>query len=448
MEYGYDIVSTDDGGYLLAGLSYTFSSGSSDFYLVKTDAYGVAQWSESYGGVSADFPTRIKATSDGGFVMAGTTASSGQGFNDAYVVKINAMGDTLWTRTYGDWYNELLFDIDETSDQGFIMVGRTQSFSNISGEVYLIKTNSTGDTTFTKRYGGSSLNWGIAVEQTADNGYLITGKTESFGAGGQDVYVIRTDQAGDTLWTKTFGGNMHDFSNDLHLTSDGGFIMLGTHNSGDIDGLTGDIFLEKVSSTGVSEWQQSYGGAGGEFANKMVKTQDGGYFLVGATNTIGAGNFDMYAIKTDGAGNMLWDSTFGGSGIEAGYGVVETASGGYAMVGRTGSIGAGQDDMYLVYLDGSGSLDISESTIYSQMLVDVYPNPITDKALMTFNGFNYGDALTLEVFDATGKKCLELNNIQENSIELRGEHLSSGMFFFKVYDSSANIVGNGKFVVR
>jgi hypothetical protein len=448
-EYGYDLLQTTDGGYLLAGLSYGFGSGSSDFYLVRTDEAGAVTWTETYGGIGAEFPTRIKATSDGGFVLAGTTTSSGAGSNDGYVVKINEVGSAQWIKTYGGGSTEVIYDIEETSDQGFVMIAKTQSFGNFSGEVYLIKTNSVGDTTFTKRYGGSSLNWGLSVEQTSDNGYIISGKTQSFGAGLHDAYVIRTNAVGDTLWTKTFGGSAYDIGNEILVTNDGGFIMAGTYNAGDVDGLTGDIMLIKMSANGILEWQQTYGGSGGEFANKLILTSDGGYFIVGATTSYGAGSYDLYAIKTNSVGDTLWTSTYGGSGVEVGYSAVQTMDGGYAMVGRTNSMGNGQDDIYLIKTHANGTVGIAETANNQQKEALVYPNPVTDHAVISsFEGFENGESYLLSVFDVTGKKCKEMEDIRQRSIHLDRGGLSSGMYFFKVFDSSSQEVSNGRFLVN
>lgn len=447
-DYGYDLLLTDDGGYLLSGLTYSFGTGNTDFYLIKTDDNGVLQWSNTYGGVGYDYPIRIISTSDGGYLLGGTTTSYGAGMNDGYVIKINSIGDTLWTKTYGGWYNEVIFDINETSDKGFVMVGKTLSFDNPSGEVYLIKTDSVGDTLFTKRYGAGALDWGFAVEQTGDGGYIICGKTESWSTGYHDAYLIRTTSTGDTLWTRTFGGALYDWGNELLITDDGGFIITGNYNSSDFDGLTGDVFLFKVSASGNMEWQKSYGGTGGDFANRLIITSDNGYFLVGATNSIGAGDFDLYVLKTDINGDTLWTKTFGGTGIDVGYSARQTPDGGYVMIGRTSSSGNGQDDVYLIKMDGSGTVGVIEINMNPKISAFVYPNPIVDKGNIIFSNYEFGNNYSLEIFDISGKKWQEVNNIQQNKICIEKANLTQGMYFFKIVESNSNEAVVGKFGVE
>lgn len=444
-DYGYDLLLTDDGGILICGLTYSYGEGMNDFYLIKTDNNGVVQWYKTYGGANYDYSMRIRATSDGGYIIGGVTVSYGAGSNDVYVIKINNLGDTLWTKTYGDWYNEIIYDIEETSDGGFVIIGKTLSFGNYYGEVYLIKTDSCGDTLFTKRYGGDDLNWGLSIEQTSDNGYIICGKTSSFGAGGQDVYIIRTNPNGDTLWTKTFGDTLHDWGNEILITDDGGFIIAGTYN---FNGLNGDVYLFKISSNGIMEWQKTYGGAGDDFANRIIITSDNGYLMVGATNSIGEGNFDLYIIKTDINGDTLWTRTYGGAGIDVGYSVKQTTDGSYVIVGRTGSMGNGADDVYLIKTDGSGNIGIFEIIINPQISAFVYPNPVTDKANIFFKDYELGNNYSLDIFDISGKKRMEINNIQQNEICFEKGNLPQGMYFFKISDSNNKETVKGKFIVE
>ncbi len=164
-------------------------------------------WTKAFGGTNEDYGRSVQETSDGGYIIAGYTKSFGAGSYDVYLIKTDANGDTTWTKTYGGSNIDQGYSVEQTSDGGYIIAGNSKSFGAGLDDVYLIKTDANGDTTWTKTYGGSNIDQGYSVEQTSDGGYIIAGYTKSFGAGSYDVYLIKTDANGDTTWTKTYGGS-------------------------------------------------------------------------------------------------------------------------------------------------------------------------------------------------------------------------------------------------
>jgi len=162
---------------------------------------------KTYGGGLNDLGWAVEQTNDGGYIVAGSAESFGAGAADFYLIKTDANGDTLWTRTYGGGGDDFGRAVEQTTDGGYIVAGYTTSFGAGVEDVYLIKTDTNGDTLWTKTYGGAGDDRGWAVEQTTDGGYIVAGGTLSFGAGGNDVYLIKTDANGDTLWTRTYGGS-------------------------------------------------------------------------------------------------------------------------------------------------------------------------------------------------------------------------------------------------
>jgi len=196
-DYGYSVQQTLDGGYIVAGSTGSFGAGGGDFYLIKTDASGDALWTRIYGGTGYDYGYSVQQTLDGGYIIAGYTQSSGAGSYDVYLIKTSASGDTLWTRTYGGADGDGGFSVQQTSDTGYIITGYTYSFGAESTDVYLIKTDASGDTLWTRTYGGTGYDYGRSVRQTLDGGYIIAGYTHSFGAGCDDVYLIKTDANGN-----------------------------------------------------------------------------------------------------------------------------------------------------------------------------------------------------------------------------------------------------------
>ena len=209
-DWAYSVQQTADGGYIVAGYTNSFGAGDYDFYLVKTNSQGDTLWTRTYGGSDDDWAYSVQQTADGGYIVAGYTYSFGAGDDDFYLVKTNSQGDTLWTRTYGGSGDDEAYSVQQTADGGYIVAGYTSSFGAGSGDFYLVKTNSQGDTLWTRTYGGSGYDGAYSVQQTADGGYIVAGYTGSFGAGSDDFYLVKTNSQGDTLWTRTYGGSSND----------------------------------------------------------------------------------------------------------------------------------------------------------------------------------------------------------------------------------------------
>jgi hypothetical protein len=254
-------------------------------------------WTRTYGGLYPDEGWSVQQTADGGYIIAGETESFGAGDYDIYLIKTDSLGDTLWTKTYGGMDNDRSWSVQQTSDSGYIVVGMTASFGTDFEYVYVIKTNSLGDTVWTKTYGGGFFDFGYSVEQTNDDGYIIGGSTSSFGAGWYDVYLIKTDALGDTNWTNTYGGADGDIGLQLATTTDGGYIITGYTLS--FGAGNGDVYLIKTDSIGDTMWTTTYGGTDDDYGYSVWQTSDSGYIIAGMTRSFGAGGSDIYLIKTE-----------------------------------------------------------------------------------------------------------------------------------------------------
>jgi len=290
-DLGYSVQQTQDTGYIVAGYTGSFGNGY-QVYLVKTDASGDTLWTRNYGGSSGDRGYSVRQTQDGGYIVAGY----GDSFQ-VYLIKTNASGDTLWTRTYGGSSGEMGFSVQQTSDGGYIVAGVTASFGN-SDQVYLIKTNAFGDTLWTRTFGGTGDDVGWSVQQTSDTGYIVAGWTNSFGNGYQ-IYLIKTNASGDTLWTRTYGGTSSDYGYSVQQTSEGGYIVAGYTGS---FGYGTQVYLIKTNATGDTLWTRTYGGTGNDEGWSVQQTLDGGYIVAGQTTSFGNG-YQVYLIKTDANGS-------------------------------------------------------------------------------------------------------------------------------------------------
>jgi hypothetical protein len=219
--------------------------------------------------------------------------------------------------------------------------------------------------TFAKTIGGSGDDFAHSITQSSDGGYVVAGETRSFGAGDWDIYVVKLDSSGNVIWTKTIGGSSSDFATSIIQSSDGGYIV--AVNTWSFGAGNYDIYVVKLDSSGNVIWTKTIGGSNWDEAQSIIQSSDGGYVVAGKTWSFGAGSADFYVVKLDSAGNVLWTKTIGGIGDEAwGDSIIQSSDGGYVVVGHTQSFGAGGVDMYVVKMDANGNVCFSQNiTNYS-----------------------------------------------------------------------------------
>ncbi len=317
-------------------------------------SFAFAGWEHTYGGAVTDVAYAMQQTQDGGYVIAGMSNSWSGTWPDGYIVKTDATGNLVWQQTYaGSSTGDYLYSIEQTNDGGYICAGICNA--PLGCDVYLLRVNSLGNQAWSRSFGGSGDDRGYGALKTPDGGYILIGYTTSFGAGGDDGYLIKTDSAGNMVWQQAIGASLSDRGYAIKRTQDGGYIFCGASNS-QSGTFARDTWLVKTDSSGNKIWERFYGGSGDESANAIELTNDGGYILCGATSSSGAGSYDVHLIKTDASGNLSWERTYGGSGEDMGYSVGKTQDGGYLIVGHTASFGAGGFDVYIIKTDPQGNL--------------------------------------------------------------------------------------------
>ncbi len=373
------LVETSDGGYAIAGRTSSFGAGGFDFWLVKTDEFGFVEWNQTYGGTEYETTTSLVVTSDGGYAIAGNTFSFGSGGIDAWLVKTDAYGNMEWNRTFGGTWPDEVRSLAVTSDGGYVIVGSTESFATVDPDitplpnrptdVWLIKTDAYGNMEWNKTYGsGTDSEIAHKLVVTSDGGYAILSETHSAGTGGADFWLFKTDEYGNMEWDQKYGGPYHDSPNALIVTSDGGYALAGD--------LYNDFWLFKTDEYGNMEWNWTYGGINTEPVNfnveeasSLVELPDGGYALVGFTQSFGAGKGDWWLVKTNEYGEMEWNQTYGGTEYDAAYTLVATSDGGFALAGYTRSFGAGESDFWLIKTDEFGVIPEYSSWLLTSLLL-------------------------------------------------------------------------------
>jgi hypothetical protein len=421
-DYGWLVGQPWEGGYNIVGRTESYGAGDFDVWLVRTDENGDTMWTRTYGGPGYDAGRSVAQTPDNGFIVAGYTNSFGAGSYDVWLIKTDDSGDTAWTRTLGGADMDHGFSVLVASDSGYIMVGRTKSFGAGDFDVWLVRTDENGDAMWTRTYGGPNSDVGYAVQQTADRGYIMAASTQSFGAGESDVWLLRTDSLGDTVWTRVYGGPSSDYAYTALPTPDSGYVVVGytaSFGAGDWD-----VWLLKTDSLGDTAWTRTYGSSARDLGYSVDMTTDSGYIIVGFTGTPVT---DCWLIKTDGDGDLLWSRTFGGLSGDAGCSVEQTADGGYIIGGYTSSYGAGWSDFWLIKTDSVGLLAVEEpGTPGARMAESATIASHRLRCRPTANS----SLPTAELLDLCGRRVMDL---KPGGNDIR--HIAPGVYFVRTADS-------------
>ncbi len=400
----HSLIQTSDGGFALSGVTNSFGSGGGDFWLVRTSSEGDSLWSRTFGGQSGDFCTEIIQTTDGGFALAGYTASFGAGSYDFWLIRTDANGDSLWSHTYGGEDQEKCNSLIQTTDGGFALAGSTGT--NLHGNVafYLIRTDENGDSLWSRTYDIGLDDECESLIQTADGGFALAGFT--LHGSGYDNRLIRTDENGEVLWSRSYGGELDDECYSLVQSVDGGFVMAGASNSFGSGNF--DVWLVRTNSDGDSLWSRTFGGVHSDYCTSLIQIADGSFALAGITDSFGAGGDNFWLVRAKSNSDSLWSRTFGGDGLDECSSLVQTSNGCFIMAGSTSSLGAGNQDFYLVKTTPD-PVSVTEYPFHPHTLLlsPPFPNPFNSSTTIAF-GLDRSAPTRLAIFDPLGHRIAEV----------------------------------------
>jgi hypothetical protein len=366
-----DVLPTSDGGYLIVGSTNNSTLNDCDAYVMKTNSAGDTISTKTFGGNKPDYLYSMVETTDGNFFALGYSQSFNGGDYDIYLLKLSPSGNLIWQKNYGSWGNEEGREIIQTSDGNYVFIG--QSNSGVSStDICMMKIDNDGNVIWTKYYGGSNAEFGNSVKQCSDGGFIITGQTFSYGSGGGDAWLVKTDSDGNYSWDKTFGGPFDDEGISIVTNSDGSHVFAVRDSS---SGQDVDVRVIKTDGSGNVLWNKLYAGNKKDTPKTLRKTSDGGFIVGAISRSFGWINPDMWLLKLDANGDTTWSRHYGWVDHEHCHSARQSSDGGYLAVGHSRSNSPNQKIMFLK-LNGNGELAVSvKEQVSSVQIFKVYPNP-------------------------------------------------------------------------
>lgn len=486
--YGLQVVQTPDGGYITVGNTSSNSgyvtglhSSSPDMWIVKTDSSGNFQWQKTLGSTGVDSAASVALTSDGGYIVAGySTLNNGDvpenlGSEDIWIVKLDISGTVQWTKNLGSTGSEKAFSVKQTSDGGYIVAGASSGNDiDVSGhhggwstyDMWVVKLNSSGIIQWQKSLGGYGNEVGYSVQQTTDGGYVVAGYSDSQNNGdvtgnhtywstgdgaylpSKDFWIVKLNAAGLLQWQKSLGGTGTDIAYSVQQTTDGGYIIGGSSNSGngDVSGNHGnyDFWITKIDSNGTLQWQKSLGGTYADWAHFIRQAPDGGYVAAGVSFSNdgdvngdhhgSTSSNDYWVVKITSSGLLSWAKSLGGNFGDTAFSLDTTQDGGYIIAGSSNSrdgdvtgmhINSDATDFWLVKL-GTGTLSTGETPDSSTF--SLYPNPVKNDL---FFSEELADPI---VYTADGKTVYKASHARQIDFSVFPQNI----YFIQGKDKSGN----------
>ena len=416
-DLGFQVQQTSDGGYALFGVTWNNTAGSSDMLLIRTDAAGSELWSRTYGGVNQDMGYGGRQTSDGGYVLCGMFG--GFGTDSLTLIRTDALGNMLWTGHYpGAIGRDIGYAVQETATGGFTVCGFAQG-TGVAEDALLLHVNGAGVMQWMRTYdrGDSEVAWNLVM--TADGGYALVVNSFVVGDPDGDPVLMRCNAQGDTLWTRRYVFPGPDETHGLDITADGGFILAGGNGYPDRD-----LTLLRTDAQGTELWRQQWVTAGDVMANGVKAMDDGGTIGTGRSPGSQPGEIALYLFRTDATGAPLWERTVERGIAAEGLGLDRTTDGGMVAVGRTSDLvnGLASTDVLLVKTDAAGYTSV-ELTTAQEGRATLAPNPCSDRSILQLPRGIW----RVRLFGPDGRVLADLDRVKDRT-ELEVVDLSPGTY--------------------
>ena len=456
----FSIRTTSDGGYITVGTSSSSDGivygnhGSGDFWVVKLSFTGDIEWQKSLGGSDYERATSVQQTTDGGYIVAGYSysnngnVSGNHGSDDFWVVKLSPSGSLEWQQSYGGTQQDEAYDIQQTLDGGYVIAGNTNSNDgDVTGnqgstDIWVVKITGTGVLSWQKTFGSSGEETANSIRQTQDGGYIVAGTNDLVGGdvtanhGGNDYWILKLSATGVLQWQKSFGGSHEDDANSICETFDGGYIVAGQSYStdGDIDCTGAGFWLLKLSNTGAILWKNCYGGYS---AQEIQQTSDSGYIVCGYSQLGGSDCFysdDHYLVlKLSTAGGVEWTKCIGRVLYDYAWSITQGLDGGYVVAGQSASsysaiTGLSDWDYFIAKL-GHWPNGVSDLGSYGS--VRVFPNPTPGS--LSVEGLGIKSVI---IYNSVGQIVKKTYYSKDISIS----EFSPGSYLIKVFDSNDHLM--------
>jgi hypothetical protein len=459
------------GRVLSANGNVTGNKGVTDFWIVKLNPSGNMIWQKALGGSNNDRCYSVDLTNDGGYILTGSTASNNgnvsgnHGDLDCWVVKLDENANIQWQKCLGGTGWDEAWSIQQTTDGGYIVIGRTGSNNgDVTGlhsslDVWVVKLSSFGDVEWQKALGGSLLDIGYSIQQTQDGGYILVGESNSIDGdcsglhGSSDFWVVKLSSEGVLEWQKMLGSSSLDRPNSIINTNDGGYAVFGqiSWNDGDVSEHFGgfDFWIAKLDAFGEIQWEATYGGSSEEFGTSITQTEDNGFVLTGGTQSTDGqvigndGGADLWIVKIDPLGNLIWQKTLGGTQDEMAHSVIQSIDGGLAIAGyarsNNGDVSGnhGSTDFWVVKL----APVTSTTTAPTAIPLNLYPNPAQNWFRLNLPITESG--MQISITDAQGRVVLVKTIRSDERMDVFG--LATGVYTVSVVSMSGQMY-TGKLV--
>jgi len=427
---GFAICETTDGGFVAAGFTRPVAIDSVDVFVVKVNNLGELQWSKIYGGNKTDWAYALCPTSNNECLVAGFTQSWGQN-GDCYLLKINSDGDTLWTRSYGRQMYDRAMNVIETFDGNYVTAGFTEYGENGNYDVYLTKMNGNGQINWSKSLGEFSSEEGHGVIQVADSGFVIVGSQTVGTSSNKELMIMKTDSSGNVGWIKTYGGDKNDLARSVKQLDDNGFIITGYTQSFGVNSY--NVYLIRTDENGDTLWTKVIGDFTRSEGYDVIKTADNSFIVVGDWDS------NVLLMKTDINGDTLWTRRYAtkSNGSEIGRSIRQTADGGFVIGGYYNDYPGYK--LYIIKTDSEGlvtGIKYSDKMLVRNFkLYQNYPNPFNPSTNIKFT-IPKAENVTIDIYNTLGQRIKTVLNQKmqtgQHEIEFNAQNLASGIYYYRL----------------